>query len=106
MHLVGTLLSLCLMMPDKAKTIAREVVAKVMRGLERKLAQTVQDALSRAGRNPYPSYHEIDWGTPSGPTGDTTSRPTAALFPSSWWATADAAKPSRSLCSASTKAAR
>jgi Mg-chelatase subunit ChlD len=66
-HLVGTLLSLSRVMPQKAKATAREVVTKVVRELEKKLAnplrQAVQGALSRAVRNPRPRYHEIDWGS-------------------------------------------
>ncbi len=65
-HLVGTLLSLSRVMPQKAKATAREVVTKVVRELEKKLSnplrQAVQGALSRAVRNPRPRYHEIDWG--------------------------------------------
>ena len=65
-HLVGTLLSLSRVMPQKVKATAREVVGKVVRELEAKLAnplrQAVQGALSRAVRNPRPRYAEINWG--------------------------------------------
>ncbi|SNR28977.1 VWA domain-containing protein [Hymenobacter mucosus] len=64
-HLVGTLLSLSRVMPQKIKHTAREVVLKVVRELEQKLAnplrQAVQGALSRAVRNPRPRYAEINW---------------------------------------------
>ncbi len=64
-HLVGTLMSLSRVMPQKVKHTAREVVLKVVRELEQKLAnplrQAVQGALSRAVRNPRPRYREIDW---------------------------------------------
>lgn len=65
-HLVGTLMSLSRVMPQKAKATAREVITKVVRELEKKLSnplrQAVQGALTRAVRNPRPRYHEIDWG--------------------------------------------
>lgn len=65
-HLVATLLALSRVMPARAKATAREVVAKVVRELEQKLAnplrQAVQGALSRAVRNPRPRYAEINWG--------------------------------------------
>jgi len=64
-HLVGTLLSLSRVMPQKVKHTAREVVLKVVRELEQKLSnplrQAVQGALSRAVRNPRPRYREINW---------------------------------------------
>ncbi|HEX8427823.1 VWA domain-containing protein [Hymenobacter sp.] len=65
-QLVGTLLSLSRVMPQKVKHTAREVVRKVVQELELKLSnplrQAVQGALSRAVRNPRPRYREIDWG--------------------------------------------
>ncbi|MCR5890033.1 VWA domain-containing protein [Hymenobacter sp. J193] len=64
-HLVGTLMSLSRVMPQKVKHTAREVVGKVVKELEQKLSnplrQAVQGALSRAVRNPRPRYREIDW---------------------------------------------
>lgn len=64
-HLVGTLMSLSRVMPQKVKHTAREVVLKVVKELEQKLAnplrQAVQGALSRAVRNTRPRYREIDW---------------------------------------------
>jgi len=64
-HLVGTLMSLSRVMPQKAKATAREVITKVVRELEKKfsnpLRQAVEGALSRAVRNPRPRYHEINW---------------------------------------------
>ncbi|WP_210116125.1 VWA domain-containing protein [Hymenobacter wooponensis] len=64
-HLVGTLMALSRVMPQKVKHTAREVVGKVVHELEQKLAnplrQAVQGALSRAVRNPRPRYAEINW---------------------------------------------
>jgi Mg-chelatase subunit ChlD len=65
-HLVGTLLSLHKIMPDKTKNTAREVVSKVVRELEKKLhnptRQAVMGSLSRSVKNRRPKYNEIDWG--------------------------------------------
>ncbi len=65
-QLVGTLLSLSRVMPQQAKDTARQVVASVVREVERRLSnalrQAVTGALSRAVRNPRPRYREIDWG--------------------------------------------
>jgi Mg-chelatase subunit ChlD len=65
-HLVGLLMSLGRVMPAKVRHTAREVVQKVVQDLERRLAnslrQAVQGALSRAVRNPRPRYREINWG--------------------------------------------
>jgi Mg-chelatase subunit ChlD len=64
-QLVGMLMSLSRVMPQKVKHTAREVVGRVVRELEQKLSnplrQAVQGALSRAVRNPRPRYREIDW---------------------------------------------
>lgn len=64
-HLVATLLSLNRIMPNKTKTTARMVVAKVVEELERKLAnpfrQAIAGSLNRATRNRRPRHNEIDW---------------------------------------------
>lgn len=64
-HLVGTLLTLNKVLPDKARATARAVVAKVVAELERKVAQrtraAVNGALNRAARINRPRHREIDW---------------------------------------------
>jgi Mg-chelatase subunit ChlD len=64
-HLVGTLLSLNGVMPEKAKQTARAVVAKVVKDLERRVAQktraAVMGALNRATRINRPKHRDIDW---------------------------------------------
>jgi Mg-chelatase subunit ChlD len=65
-HLVGTLLSLNRVMPDKARESARAVVRRVVAELERRLAQrtrtAVTGALDRAARTRRPRRAaEIDW---------------------------------------------
>jgi len=65
-HLVGTLLSLNRVMPEKARESARAVVRKVVDELERRLAQrtrtAVTGALDRAARTHRPRrVAEIDW---------------------------------------------
>jgi Mg-chelatase subunit ChlD len=64
-HLVGTLLTLRGVMPQRAKETARQVVRKVVEELTRKLAspmrQAVIGSLSRATRNNRPRHSEIDW---------------------------------------------
>ncbi len=64
-HLVGTLLSLGGMMPEKTKQTARMVVGKVVAELERRVAQrtkaAVTGALNRAARVNRPRHHDIDW---------------------------------------------
>ncbi len=64
-NLVGTLLSLNKVLPEKARSTARQVVAKVVADLERKVAQrtraAVTGALNRAARISRPRHHEIDW---------------------------------------------
>ncbi|WP_019634244.1 VWA domain-containing protein [Actinomadura atramentaria] len=66
-HLVGTLLSLNRLLPDRARASARAVVARVVADLERRLAQrtrsAVGGALDRSARTPRPRRPaEIDWG--------------------------------------------
>ncbi len=64
-HLIGILLSLNKVMPEKTRAIAREVVRKVVEDLEKKLAaplrEAIAGALSRAVRNRRPRPNEIDW---------------------------------------------
>jgi len=65
-HLVGTLLALNQVMPDRARESARAVVRKVVDELERKLAQRIRaavgGALDRAARVQRPRRHaDVDW---------------------------------------------
>ncbi|GAA1632462.1 VWA domain-containing protein [Catellatospora bangladeshensis] len=64
-HLVGTLLSLNKVMPDKARATARMVVAKVVAELERRVAQrtraAITGAVNRAARITRPRHRDIDW---------------------------------------------
>jgi Mg-chelatase subunit ChlD len=64
-HLVGTLLSLSRVMPERAKETARLVVRKVVEELDRRLAQrtrqAVTGALDRAVRGRPRSLREVDW---------------------------------------------
>jgi len=64
-HLVGTLLSLSGVMPEKTKHTARAVVAKVVEELEKRIAQrtkaAITGALNRAARVNRPRHRDIDW---------------------------------------------
>ncbi|NJN65584.1 MAG: VWA domain-containing protein [Chloroflexaceae bacterium] len=64
-HMVATLVSLSRVMPDQTKATARQVVARVVQELQRKLAnptrQAVLGSLNRAIRNRRPRHNEIDW---------------------------------------------
>lgn len=64
-HLVGTLLSLNSVIPEKTKATARIVVSSVVeqlrKQLEYPLRQALTGALSQAVRNRRPKYQEIDW---------------------------------------------
>jgi Mg-chelatase subunit ChlD len=64
-HLVGTLLSLTRVMPERSKRAARTVVAKVVADLERRVAQKTRSALTgavnRAARVNRPRHSDIDW---------------------------------------------
>ncbi|GAB7041084.1 MULTISPECIES: VWA domain-containing protein [Catenuloplanes] len=64
-HLVGTLLSLNRVMPDRTKELARQVVRQVVDELERRVAQktraAVTGALNRATRVNRPRHADIDW---------------------------------------------
>ncbi len=64
-HLVGTLLSLNNVMPEKTRETARIVVGKVVAELEKRLArktqQAIAGALNRAARTKRPRPGDIDW---------------------------------------------
>jgi Mg-chelatase subunit ChlD len=64
-HLVGTLLSLNHLMPETTKATARQVVARVVADVERRVAQrtraAVSGALNRAARTRRPKPRDIDW---------------------------------------------
>ncbi|MBL8211892.1 MAG: VWA domain-containing protein [Bryobacterales bacterium] len=64
-HLVGTLLTLRSLLPNRAKETARLVIRKVvediLRRLEEPLRQAVTGALHRGIRNRRPRHREIDW---------------------------------------------
>ena len=64
-HLIGTLLSLKNVIPNRTKETARLVVRKVVEELERKLrnplTQAVRGALNKASRTSRPRAGEIDW---------------------------------------------
>lgn len=64
-HMVANLVSLSRVMPDQTKATARQVVARVVQELQRKLAnptrQAVLGSLNRAVRNRRPRHNEIDW---------------------------------------------
>lgn len=64
-HLVGTLLSLNRVMPERSKQAARMVVAKVVAELARRVAQPTRSALTgavnRAARVNRPRHGDIDW---------------------------------------------
>lgn len=64
-NLVGTLLSLGSVIPEKTKATARMVVQRVVEDLERRLAnplrQAILGSLNRSMRNRRPRHSEIDW---------------------------------------------
>ncbi|QDT32724.1 VWA domain-containing protein [Thalassoglobus polymorphus] len=64
-HLVGTLVSLKGIIPQKTKETARKVVRKVVDEIERKLRnpllEAVRGALSKVTRSQRPRSSEIDW---------------------------------------------
>ncbi|GAB2866578.1 VWA domain-containing protein [Actinocorallia aurea] len=64
-RLVGTLLSLAKVLPERARESARAVVRKVVTDLERRLADktraAVRGALDRAARTSRPRPSDIDW---------------------------------------------
>lgn len=65
-NLVGTLLSMGGVMPERSKQAARRVVARLVTDLERKVAQPTRSALTgavnRAARSARPRPGDIDWG--------------------------------------------
>ena len=64
-HLVGTLLSLKNLLPDRSKESARMVVQKVVRDIEKQLRRPVEQAISgrrrQNNRNRRPRPQDIDW---------------------------------------------
>jgi Mg-chelatase subunit ChlD len=64
-HLVGTLLSLTKVMPETTRATARQVVARVVAEVERRIVQrtrtAVSGALNRAARSRRPKLRDIDW---------------------------------------------
>jgi Mg-chelatase subunit ChlD len=64
-HLVGTLLSLNRVMPETTKATARQVVAKVVAEIERRVADrtrgAVSGALNRSARTHRPKLRDVDW---------------------------------------------
>lgn len=64
-HLVATLASLGRVMPAKAKETARELVGRVVKEVEERLAdkviQAVRGALNRAARTTRPRLNDINW---------------------------------------------
>ncbi len=64
-HLVSTLVALKNLMPEQAKSTARQVVATVVADLERRIAdrltQSVRGALNRAARTHRPPMADVDW---------------------------------------------
>jgi hypothetical protein len=64
-HLVADLISLRKVMPDKTTDTARQVIAKVvaelMKRLEARTAEAVRGALDRSQRTSRPRFADIDW---------------------------------------------
>lgn len=64
-HLVGTLLSLKNLLPERSKETARMVVKKVVEEIEKRLRQPMEQAvrgqMRRAARNRRPRHDDIDW---------------------------------------------
>ncbi len=64
-HLVGTILSLNKVLPEKTRETARLVVRRLVQQLEDRLRNPLQEAvngsLRRSGRNRHPRLNEIDW---------------------------------------------
>ena len=64
-HLVGTLISLNSVLPEKTRDTARSVVRTVVEQLEHRIAQptrsAVTGALNRAARIARPRHRDIDW---------------------------------------------
>lgn len=64
-HLVGTLLSLNKVIPEKTKSTARfvvkKVVSKLIEKIQNPLREAVMGAINKSVRNRKPRYNEIDW---------------------------------------------
>ncbi|MEM1214241.1 MAG: VWA domain-containing protein [Bacteroidota bacterium] len=64
-HLVGTLLSLAKILPDRSRETARQLVRKVTEDLEKRLRQpllqAIRGSLHRAARTRRPRPGDIDW---------------------------------------------
>jgi Mg-chelatase subunit ChlD len=64
-HLVGTLLSLNHLLPERTKATARQVVGNLVAEIERRIANrtraAVAGALNRAARSRRPKLRDIDW---------------------------------------------
>lgn len=64
-HLIGTLLSLKNLLPDRSRETARSVVKKVVQEIEKELKQPVEQAISgrrrQHNRNRRPRPQDIDW---------------------------------------------
>jgi hypothetical protein len=64
-HLVGTLISLSRIIPEKtretARAVVRRLVNELLRNLEQPTRQAIQGSLSRSLRNRRPRINEIDW---------------------------------------------
>jgi Mg-chelatase subunit ChlD len=64
-HLVGTLLSLAKVLPDRSKETARQLVRKVTEELEKRLrqplVQAIRGSMHRAARTRRPRPGDIDW---------------------------------------------
>ena len=65
MHLAGTLLSLSGVLPETTRATARQVVAKVVADVERRIAErtrsAVSGALNRSARSHRPKLRDVDW---------------------------------------------
>jgi Mg-chelatase subunit ChlD len=64
-HLVGTILALGSVIPEKTRATARLVVKRLVEDLERRLAsplrQAITGSLNKSARNRRPRHQEIDW---------------------------------------------
>lgn len=64
-HLIGTLLSLKNLLPERSKETARMVVKKVVTEIEKRLRQPMEQAIRgqqrKAARNRRPRHDDIDW---------------------------------------------
>jgi Mg-chelatase subunit ChlD len=64
-HLVGTLLTLNQLIPEKTKSTARAVIQKIVKALEEQLYDSMRSSINNALRNRThkrnPKWNEIDW---------------------------------------------